>query len=77
MGRYWTLNYFPVAWASNCIQRCKTHNMFLKKYKTLTEIYKPTKFTGDTNWQDWLLVFKIFAYDPGKKQVDFGLYNSV
>ena len=51
---------FPVADAMEYIRRRKAHQSYIEKSKTLGETAKPSKFTDDTKWIDWLPTFVNF-----------------
>ena len=58
MGIYPYLIPLPVLDPPNCIHMYNTHNMFVSKSKTLTDVENPDKFTCDINFQDQLPQFK-------------------
>lgn len=61
---------FPVIDAPNLICRYKTHQLFIKKSKTLSEAAKPAKFTNDTKWLDWIpTLLNYLRHIPGRDGV--------
>ena len=53
LNRNPALNDFLVKDAKNFIRRYKTHEKFIKNYKTLSEQAKPEKFTKESKWTDF------------------------
>ena len=57
LGRDPTNTPFPVIETPRLLRRYKTHAAFIKKSTTMAESAKPTKFTRQTNWNDWAPTF--------------------
>jgi hypothetical protein len=51
-------------------QQPKTHDLFNKKSKTLSEAAKPEKFTTETKWINWIPTFlNCLCHIPGRDVV--------
>ena len=65
-----TMELFPVLEAPRYVLRYKTHQNFIDKSKTLSDIAKPEKLKADTKWSDWYPSFVNFLRAiPGARGV--------
>ena len=61
---------FPVNNVVILMRRYKTHNIFISKSKTLSDMAKPSQFTSKVKWEDWAPTFLNFLRSiPGRDGV--------